>query len=318
MAYQLISNPASPSAVVQAIGDFLSVNGWTIERTGNVGGERELLIRTNHNPGDGARDYRYTLFSNTTGELSWIRVAGRTGYSGAAAWDAQPGHVAGPATSLRHTTMSRLWMFAGSGYCHFVIEVQPGYFSSGHIGVLEMAFAPGAAALTGQFQCSGVANISGRWSQLANTPSGNLPPLVGMSSTYKSGLRLRLDTVSGAAWSGNSAPTWRSDTYQANTNIVPLQSPKSPVVLWPRPDGSRPLMPVNIYGQHDPAQSINHFLYGTIPAFRSLYFHDLAPATEFNLGGDIWMAFPVLGHNRTVQPILGNREFGMAIYKETV
>lgn len=297
MAYQIINAPASHDALVSSLITFLVGAGWTNLGSGSV--------RFSHDPGSGSRNYDYNIATSGSGDAAWIRLT------------AEPGSASGPAMSVKAGAMTRAWLFAGSTFCHVIVEVAPGYFSSMHFGFLSMAFSVGTGESTGSFIASGYESTSYEWRDIVAYPSGRLSLTSGLAgSSFLSSMRLRMKTVSGEQWSGtSSSPSWRTNCHRTFNAVA--ESPLCPLVMYPRTDGSRPLMPVNLYGEHSPTQSPNYFLYGSVPNLRALYFHDIAPATELDIGGDTWIAFPILGQNPSVTAISGNQQFGIAIKKET-
>ena len=320
MAYQIINAPASQNALLTALKDFLSGAGWTVERAGTINTSfYELLVKFTADPGSGARDYRFSLWSSNTGDHAYISLAGRTGYASGSAVTAQPGHQGGPIFSIKETAMTRAWFFADSKTCHVVAEVAPGYFSHVHFGALDMTFTPPAGDPTGQFIFGGPNSSSYWWDYLTGVPSGNHSLGRGLDTWtgYKSAGLLRLTTASGAMWSGSSSPTWKTNLQRTTSyGYGYVDCPLCPLVFWPRADGSRPLMPINVYGEHSPTQTPNLFLYGTLPKLRTLRFSDMLPATEVTIGADTWVCFPFLGNNRNVSGLYNNYQFGLALKKE--
>jgi hypothetical protein len=129
----------------------------------------------------------------------------------------------------------------------------------------------------------------------------------------KRGGLLRMTTASGPVWSGTATPTWRTNWSRQSTGSGTLDSPLCPLVLFPRPDDSRPMMPVNVYGEHSPAQVPAYFLYGAVPNLRAISFPGLLAAQELAIGAETWMAFPLQGANPAVTAV--SQQFGMALKK---
>lgn len=326
MAYQLISSITSPVTFLQSLQTFLSGAGWTIERSGALNGNLyELLVSTSYNSGIGAETFQFSLKVNATNDRTWIFLSGRTAYSSGSTIEAQTGFAGGPVCSVRSGGMTRAWLFATNQELHVFIEVQPGYFSRFSMGCLDRAFAPVSGEKTGMFVCGGVETSSAHWDNLTPSQAPDTRDVVlwglDSSSFYKPGMRVRTKTVVGAQWTQDAAnPRWFTNAAHQisnNPNFAPnnSQSPLSPIVQRLRADGSRPLMPVLVYSEHNPSQSIQRFLLGSLPDLRVLYYHGLAAGTEFTIGGDTWVAFPTPGHNRALTPIYFNQEWGWAVKK---
>jgi|GEM_PF-5562884 len=322
MAYQLVNAPTGHVNLLQSLETFLTGAGWTIDRSGVLNGNLyELLVSTSYDSGIGAETFSFSLWVTATGDRVFINLAGRTAYS-AGTIASQTGHAAGPACSVRSGSMTRAWFFATAQACHVFIEVQPGYFSRFSMGCLERAFTPVSGDKTGQYVCGGVADSSGDWDDLSAAQFNNSysdTVLYGYANTSnRAAMKVRTVTVGGGAqWCADgAAPRWYTNAERASgASASQLYSPLCPLVVYPRADGSRPLMPVLVYSGHNPAQSIDRFLLGTFPDLRVLYFAGLNAATEFTIGSDTWVAFPVPGHNRNITAINFGQELGWAVKK---
>lgn len=284
--YTATGTAADAHAWLSAIRGFLATIGWAEDTWSSAGGVSRLHAHA------GALYWSLDCRDRTVAEGTGpaVGVCACTGYSAGSAWDAQPGTAsAGYANQIDGSGMAYR-LFGGSGadgtYCHALIELAAGVWSSLHVGSLIVA-----GTLTG-----GAFHDAVTWNQRDNFPYyryHHLPFAVCDSSAEQSG-RVRAD-LDGAA-----APNWLS--FQGCLTSAPGAGSLATVDPWlwtqsPNALNARTVLaPIAIYA---PRPGGYWSALGEVPGVRACSMELLEPGEVLTLGADEWQAFPARSRSAT-------------------
>lgn len=313
MAYQA-GTVSSADNLLATLAAFAVANGWT-QNMLQVDGDG---YRLHLNKGDCFANLRSSLlvgprYANASWEQGvWVRAS--TGYSGASAWDAQPGdsgvfaYVGKTFSNLgRDATMIGMsWPMNYHAFAHaapdvivFVVEFQPGMFQWIMLGeVKKYGTWTGGGIVAAS--CAYVrANTS--FNAAANTFSisgasycRTYAPFHYQAGGYYNGYGD--ENTNSMLHAEVDAQTWlKSGTYSGDTKLVQGNMYSSPL-------NSRSPNTFNALGVMTPlwlftANGSHQTILGVLEHVRQLPIDNFSPGDIFTLGGDRWMVFPYFEKN---------------------
>lgn len=274
MAYQT-GTATGIADLLDKLGTFSAANGWTQHRRD----ANSLSIS------------KGAVFQNYFDNTSEIWMKGATGFSSAAAWDAQPGADTNTQKS-RHMpgSFAAYHFFAANDYLHVVVEVDPGLYRHLNAGEIakSSAYTGGqysacvSMAATGEFRSGLFGNIlSGSFSEYVETPA----------------LKLNFDGFdawrhfTGDALSSGSPPYVRSSDHMGGAAPVQYQwfidwyNKCTPNTL----NGLSVFAPIYLFV--DRASSMMSPL-GYVRDLRTLNISAFDPGQTVTIGADQWLIFP--------------------------
>ena len=305
MAYATGTNPASCSAILQALATFCTSYGWTVDYNAAYSGTVWAL--SIH------KGSCYLNFVVPTGD-GQIKAYGATGYSSGSAPSAQantnafavitnPGQTS---SAVNPGPYAAYHFFASSSstYLHIVIEVTTGVFAHMHAGALNSA---GGAAPCIYLAASNWYryNSTGGGDSFASSPdgSGNHKPFC---SDYANNLGGQSNTqmyctVDGtgrwfAAYNGTSPARLASPGYSGYGNpgwqrAAFLRSPNTF-------NGVAPMIPIPFFAERA-VGNIYSFV-GDAPDIRFVNMKNNNAKDEITIGSDTWKLFPVISNSPTI------------------
>lgn len=322
MAYQT-GVYSTPDQLLSAIRTFAAANGWTENSYAVDGTGHRLCI----NKGTVYLNFRSavsevllppsTLYSVNATSTTGVACAISTGYSAGAAWNAQPGAIAGNGYSAAFylTSSGNYHLFANPSpdmlFC--VVEVSPGVFNHIGGGMLEKygSYTGGEWVSGSYFVDDNIYTANSNtnymfpasWHQLAPLPFGpttwHMNANTAIHAEFDSNVGIAPltsnSTLPDTSWPANTpfvfGPFMQYSSLDTNHNPYTggtfnvYWHAYSPVAL----NGISPLLPIQLYAY----RSSGFFSpIGHPPHLRYLNIQNYAPGDIITIGSEQWKVFP--------------------------
>lgn len=282
---------------------FLAENGFATNQYGSEGlGKRAhlskngLFVNLRSSTGEGS-----TALNTKGSTIAGILINVGTGYSAAAAWNAQPGVPLATdgkpsyAVSPMATTGMRYYLFLDAADNFIgIVEVAAGVFGHVCFGTLKKFGDWVGGAYFG-------ANSAGYFNQASTVPTGTTKPSAGAYSMF---VRADVSAFTGK-WLANSTGTVVNNGYTGRGSVSTAQSISGAVnyaLLLSKTvsstSGQLHLLPIRLMAQTD---NSGYAFLGEIPG---IYEHTATPAGyayggEYQLGNDTYLVFPGFSVKKT-------------------